>query len=100
MKLKINDICGKRTVTRADGRKLSQIILDNWRKTDKIEIDFGHLLIASVSFMDEAFGALGLKFTQNQIVTKISVRNITPQDRQLLNDIMRSRFRQRQLQKV
>ena len=53
-KLNIKEICGTNTVTRADGKKIHQFLLDHWEKARVIEVDFGNLVIASVSFLDEA----------------------------------------------
>lgn len=93
-KLKIKDICGKNTVTRADGRKIHRFLLDHWDKAQTIEVDFGNLVIASVSFLDEAIGQLALRYKRKELVSKLKLRRISSRDKRLLNDIFISRYRQ------
>ncbi|MBI2119834.1 MAG: STAS-like domain-containing protein [Elusimicrobia bacterium] len=88
MTIKIKDVCGKNTVTRDDGKKINDIIMRQWNAQHSIEIDFGNIVIASVSFMDEAIGILGLKFSKDEIVQKIKLKNITDLDKKLLNDVL------------
>ncbi|MFC1521542.1 STAS-like domain-containing protein [Elusimicrobiota bacterium] len=95
MKIQIKTICGKNTVTRDDGKKIRKLIKEAWAKDEIVELDFGNLIIASVSFMDEAVGVLALKHTKEEITIKIRLKNINPQDKVLLNDILLSRFRQK-----
>lgn len=94
MKINIPDICGKKTVTRDDGLVINRILADNWDETDQFDIDFGNLLIASVSFIDEAFGKLALCNTSEALKRKLVFQNMVPYDRKLLNDIIISRLRQ------
>ena len=93
-KLKIKDICGTNTVTRADGKKIHQFLLDHWDKAQTIEVDFGHLVIASVSFLDEAIGQLAVRYKKRELVSKLRLRRISSRDKRLLNDIFISRHRQ------
>lgn len=93
-KLKIKDICGTNTVTRTDGKKIHQFLLDHWEKAQVIEVDFGNLTIASVSFLDEAIGQLALRFKRSELVSKLKLRRISLRDKRLLNDIFISRYRQ------
>ncbi len=93
-KLKIKDICGTNTVTRADGKKIHQALLDHWEKSSTIEVDFGNLTIASVSFLDEAIGQLALRFKRKELISKLRLLRISSRDKRLLNDIFASRYRQ------
>jgi len=93
MVIKVKGVCGKNTVTRDDGMKINSMIMKHWNEDDPIEIDFGNIVIASVSFMDESIGILGLKYSKDEIVQKIKLKNITDQDKKLLNDIMLSRLK-------
>lgn len=93
-KLKIKDICGSNTVTRSDGRKIHRFLLGHWTKAQTIEIDFGNLVIASVSFLDEAIGQLALRYKRKELVSKLKLRRISSRDKRLLNDIFISRYRQ------
>jgi hypothetical protein len=94
MIIDIVEICGKRTVTREDGRVINQILMENWDGTDQFQIDFRNLMIASVSFIDEAFGRLALCHTSSELKRKLIFQNMVPYDRKLLNDIIVSRLRQ------
>jgi len=94
MIIDIVEICGKRTVTREDGRVINQILMENWDGTDQFQIDFRNLMIASVSFIDEAFGRLALCHTRSELKRKLIFQNMVPYDRKLLNDIIVSRLRQ------
>jgi hypothetical protein len=93
-KLKIKDICGTNTVTRADGKKIHRFLLDHWPNAQTIEVDFGNLVIASVSFLDEAIGQLALRYNRKELVSKLKLRRISSRDKRLLNDIFISRYRQ------
>jgi hypothetical protein len=99
MKMKINlqEKFGKNTITRKDGRAVAELITDSLNKYDKIEIDFSNILIASVSFFDEAFGKLAFDFPKEVLVKKMSLENIAKYDRALLNDILISRYHQKEL---
>jgi hypothetical protein len=96
--LNINDACGRNSVTRGDGKKVYDIIINQWDQSNKIKIDFGNVLIASVSFIDEIFGKLAFKFAREEVQSKIQLVNIQDFDRALVNDILVSRFRQRELE--
>lgn len=93
-KLNIKEICGTNTVTRSDGKKIHQFLLDHWNNSGVIEVDFGNLVIASVSFLDEAIGQLALRFNRNELTSKLKLRRISSRDKRLLNDIFISRYRQ------
>lgn len=93
----IKEFCGKNIVTRDDGKKVRDLIESKWDTVDKIKIDCGNILIASVSFFDEIFGQLAFKHSRSEFTEKIVVENIQEYDRALLNDILRSRFRQKEL---
>jgi hypothetical protein len=96
-KIDIKQFCGKNIVTRDDGKIVRDLIEDHWNKVNKIEIDFGNVLVASVSFFDEIFGKLATKYSRSELTDKIIMENIQDYDRALLNDILRSRFRQKEL---
>lgn len=93
-RLNLKEMCGTNTVTRADGKKVHQFLLDHWGKAQTIEVDFGNLVIASVSFLDEAIGQLALRYKRQELVTKLKLRRISIRDKRLLNDIFISRYRQ------
>ena len=95
--INIIDLCGKNIVTREDGKKVHDLITAQWYKAEKIKIDFGNVLVASVSFFDEIFGRLAFEYSQNELTSKIQVVNIQDFDRALLNDIFRSRLQQKNM---
>lgn len=94
MKIDIQEVCGKKTVTRAEGQVINKILTENWANTHKFQIDFGNLLVASVSFIDEAFGKLALCHSGEDLKRKLVFENMVQYDRQLLNDVINSRLRQ------
>ncbi len=97
--ININDVCGKNIVTRDDGKRVHDLIVDQWKESDIIKIDFGNVLIASVSFIDEIFGKLAFEFNREEIGSKLQMLNIQEFDRALLNDILVSRYKQKELEK-
>ncbi len=96
----IEQISGKKTVSREDGRIVYEKIKRLWNRSDRITINFANLLIASVSFMDEAFGKLASEYSQEELKRKLAFENINQYDRALLNDIISSRIRQRLLEEL
>jgi hypothetical protein len=96
--ININSYCEKNVVTREDGKKVHDYIVSKWVDSEKIEIDFGNVLIASVSFFDEIFGKLAFEYTRNELTSKLQPVNMQEFDRALLNDILKSRLRQKELE--
>jgi len=96
MKILVKKECGKNTVTREQGKQIQNLVLDAWRNQDKIVIDFSNILVASVSFFDEAFGKLAFKYSKEKLQEKLSFENIDDYDRALLNDILISRYHQKE----
>lgn len=92
MKINISSMCGEKTVTRDDGEKINKILSEKWGEESTFDIDFDNLLVASVSFMDEAFGTLALEHSKEDLQKKLKFSNIVDYDRALLNDILYSRF--------
>ncbi len=97
MKIDLKKKCSKKTITREDGGLLYALILEAWDKEEKVIIDFSNILIASVSFLDEAFGKLAFRFSSEDLKQKMSFTNIEKYDRALLNDILISRYHQKSL---
>lgn len=89
--------CGTQTVSRDDGLVIANILIDAIEKEDKIVIDFDNILIASVSFFDEAFGKLAFKYSKEVLAKKLIFENIEDFDKALLNDILISRYHQKEL---
>lgn len=97
MKIDVQKICGKKTVTRDDGERINRILTEKWDEELIFDIDFNNILVASVSFMDEAFGKFALEHSKEHLQKKLKFSNIVDYDRALLNDILYSRFRQKAL---
>lgn len=90
--------CGNQTITRDDGKKIHTKINKLWKKEGRIIIDFGHILVASVSFIDEAFGKLAFEHSKDTLKERLAFRNMMDYDKALLNDILTSRYRQKDLE--
>jgi len=97
MKIDIKGISKKRTVTRDEGERIQRILRKSWNKEQHFIVDFDNVLVASVSFLDEAFGKLALQYTKEDLQKKLKFENMVEYDRALLNDILYSRLRQREL---
>ena len=95
--LNIEQVAGKNTVSRDDGKTIYDKLKTLWKTNDQVLVDFGNLVIASVSFMDEVFGHLALEYPREELRKKLKLLHINEYDRALLNDIILSRVRQRNL---
>jgi hypothetical protein len=82
-------------VTRSDGAELRAAIEKHWSDAEPVVLDFTGVRIASVSFFDESLGRLALLHPVEELTTRVKVENIDPADRRLLDDIVRSRSRER-----
>jgi hypothetical protein len=96
MKLNLKEQCAKKTITREDGGLIYKIISEAWNSESKIVIDFSNILIASVSFFDEAFGKLAFDHSLEDLKNRLSFENMEHYDRALLNDILISRYHQKE----
>ncbi len=96
MKINLKEKCAKRTVTREDGEQIYKLITDAWNKEDTVTVDFSNILTASVSFLDESFGKLAFEHDLDELKQKLSFENMEKYDRALLNDILISRYHQKE----
>jgi hypothetical protein len=96
MKINLKEKCAKKTITREDGELIYKIISEAWNSENKIVIDFSNILIASVSFLDQAFGKLAFDHSLEDLKNRLSFENIEQYDRALLNDILISRYHQKE----
>ena len=94
MRINLKAERGKQTITREDGLVIANKLIQAMEKEENITIDFDNILIASVSFFDEAFGKLAFKYSKDTLVKKLTFENIEEFDRALLNDILISRYHQ------
>jgi membrane protease subunit (stomatin/prohibitin family) len=88
VKILISELCPSH-ITRADGAILRDEIERHWE--NMLVLDFSGLRIASMSFFDESFGLLAKKY-QMELVRKVKVENMNPQDRKILNGIVSKRI--------
>lgn len=96
MTINLKEKCGKRTISREDGRVVADLISGGLKIHDNITIDFDNIMIASVSFFDEAFGKLAFQYPKEALKKKLVFEKIDKYDRALLNDILLSRYRQQE----
>lgn len=97
--MSIKDQFGSDTIKREHGARLRTFLESNWDQTDVVEIDFGNIKIASASFFDEAIGKLVFdednptaSKSVDEIKGKILPKNLDPNDRVLLNDVILDRL--------
>ena len=96
MTINLKEKCGKRTISRQDGHFVADLISDGLKKHESITIDFDNIMIASVSFFDEASGKLTFQYPKEALKKKLVFEKIDKYDRALLNDILLSRYRQQE----
>jgi len=96
MKIDLKGQCEKRTITREDGELIYNLISNSWDKEKQIVIEFSNILIASVSFLDEAFGKLAFDHPLEELKQRLAFKNMEDYDRALLNDILISRYHQKE----
>jgi hypothetical protein len=98
MRIDLKAEYGKQTISRDDGKIVANRLVDAMGKEEEIVIDFSNILIASVSFFDEAFGKLAFKYSKEILAKKLTFKNIEDFDKALLNDILISRYHQKELE--
>jgi STAS-like domain of unknown function (DUF4325) len=82
-------------ITRKGGATVRNAIEEAWNRADTIVVDFGNKRIASISFMDEAFGKLVRNHDREELLAKFRPIRIRPFDKVLLNDVVSLRLKQR-----
>ncbi len=85
---------GQWIATRDAGEAVRNAIISRWPKSKVIILDFKGLIIASVSFLDEAFGLLVISLPLYEIKNKLKVKNMDKNDYILMNQIISSRLKQ------
>ena len=93
MDIDVQSVCGEDIISRDAGLKIRNLILESWDH-DKIRILVKGRVIASVSFFDEAIGLLTKKSGKSwpKIRAKLEFPDLTPEDRALLNSVIRTRL--------
>lgn len=101
MDLDIQKLCGEDIISRDAGKKVRDQILANWNE-EKIRILAGGKIIASVSFFDEAIGLLMKKGkkTWNEVRAKLDFPDLKPEDRALLNSVIKTRLDEAKAQEI
>lgn len=94
-RLEIASYCKARLVSRGDGAHLRRAIEEAWNADGPLVLDFANVRVASVSFFDEALGLLAREYPIDELTKRVRVENIDPGDRTLLNNIVRSRAKER-----
>lgn len=95
-RIAIATFCKAARVSRGDGAHVRRAIEEHWDDDEALVLDFAGVRIASVSFFDEAMGLLARKFDLETLRQHVSVENIDPGDRHLLNRIVLSRAKERE----
>jgi hypothetical protein len=96
MVVKVREVVGKSFSSRTEGKKMRAYITRRWQHYDQITIDFEGLDVASVSFLDEAFGRLSELYTIKEMKSKLSFIGLDSDDRKLLNYIIISRLKEKE----
>lgn len=80
--------------TRDDGAVLRNHLASYWDYVDCFRIDFQRMQVASVSFIDEAFGMLAESHSRKEIEAKLKLLNMNQYDKQMFESILASRTKQ------
>lgn len=84
---------GSDIVTREHGEKLRRLVEEEWN-AGPVTVDFDRLQVNSVSFFDEAFGQLALRYGEGELRQRVRFEGLDKFDQALLNDIIGSRSRE------
>lgn len=72
-------------ITRAAGERLRLLIETVAIQNEKMEIDFGGIVIASTSFFDEGFAKLALiGWDKKKMARHVVLKNLNPRDAQVM----------------
>lgn len=79
-------------LSRRAGERLRNMILKATKGSNKIEIDFTGLIIASTSFLDEGFAKLAeMNWSKEKLNSLLILKNINPKDKSILQDLFNRR---------
>lgn len=95
MRIRVRDVCPDSRVTRPDGARLREAIVERWSAEAALEVDFAGETIASVSFLDEAIAVLVLEHGPEIVRARLRLENLTEGDRRVLNQQVAHRLRER-----
>jgi STAS-like domain of unknown function (DUF4325) len=92
-RIEVSRQLGNNIVTRDDGRQLRKLIEQRLGDAPVV-IDFEGLQITSVSFFDEALGALARRLGEEKLLETVKLVRINKFDEALARDIIASRSRE------
>jgi len=95
-KIVVSEVVGRKISSRTDGKLFRQKLLEMMKKEKRIVLDFTGLEIASVSFLDEAFGRLTDEFSLEELKDRLAFENMDDGDRKLLNFVILSRYKEKE----
>ena len=79
-------------MSREAGERLRYMILDALDTDDRVEVDFGGLIIASTSFLDEGLAKLADQgWTSKEFHSTIVFKNLHPRDQEVMEDLFDTR---------
>lgn len=79
-------------ISREAGERLRNMILAALDKDGLVEVDFGGLIIASTSFLDEGLAKLADQgLTGEEFHSTVVFKNIHPRDQEVLKDLFDTR---------
>jgi len=102
MKIKIKDVVGDFCSQRrnANGHKggegVQEIIVHNWDKEQKFEVDFQGVKVVTPSFIDEAFGKLVRHYSLEELRNKLDFLQIDETIKDKINKSIELRLRQKE----
>ena len=91
LNIKVKPFLDSKVTTREDGEALRDYLQSQWEQVEVITLDFRGLQIASVSFLDEAFGMLAEAYPKKEIGRKIRVVRMDANDQIMYESILKSR---------
>lgn len=75
-------------MSREAGERLRNMIIDAVDKDGCVEIDFGGLIIASTSFLDEGLAKLAEhSWSREKLYSTITFKGLHPRDREVMEDL-------------
>lgn len=93
-KINVLDLCGPNALCIADGKKVHKLILNQWGMSTSVELDLAGAAV-SRAFLDETVGQLVMQFEKADIIAKLKVTGLSPQDKLILNSVVVSRYQAR-----
>lgn len=94
MIVKIKDIAGPNLISRTEGRKVYDHILDIWDEDDTITVSFDGVEVASLSFFNAAFSPFFFDHSLDEVKSKLQFIDISSNDKYLLNRSVKSALEQ------